>query len=253
MVKTKTKEGRKCYPTNCPFEDVGLPNPFDALGMARPIMKATETKAMNPHVEFMELFDNTQEKVIARVIRPGWFTALGSVLYFDEIIVRRNVKRIDAYCMSIIRKRRAILKDNEHEHEHENENDVEDDNILSMFLNYEKNAKKNMTKTTANDLETEGEEFYKQAPELTDEILRDIILSFIIAGRDTTAATLTWMMYFLSRDRNALTLVQTELHQLYQHNNDTTVTHEDVMQNLPYMRAALYETLRLRPPVSLFL
>ncbi len=37
----------------------------------------------------------------------------------------------------------------------------------------------------------------KDLPEFTDEFLRDVILNFIIAGRDTTACAMTWMMYVL--------------------------------------------------------
>jgi cytochrome P450 len=33
---------------------------------------------------------------------------------------------------------------------------------------------------------------------LTDKTLRDIILNFIIAGRDTSAVTLTWFFYMMS-------------------------------------------------------
>jgi cytochrome P450 len=41
-------------------------------------------------------------------------------------------------------------------------------------------------------LSTIGEE------KLTDKTLRDIILNFIIAGRDTSAVTLTWFFYMMS-------------------------------------------------------
>jgi len=34
---------------------------------------------------------------------------------------------------------------------------------------------------------------------MTDQYLRDITLNFIIAGKDTSANTLTWFFYFLCK------------------------------------------------------
>ncbi len=35
--------------------------------------------------------------------------------------------------------------------------------------------------------------------ELTDAFLRDVVINFVLAGRDTTASTLTWLFYNLAR------------------------------------------------------
>lgn len=37
----------------------------------------------------------------------------------------------------------------------------------------------------------------KSEGELTDKSLRDIVLNFVIAGRDTTATTLSWAIYMI--------------------------------------------------------
>lgn len=40
------------------------------------------------------------------------------------------------------------------------------------------------------------------APSTSDRFLRDIILNFILAGRDTTAVTLTWFFWVLTQHRD---------------------------------------------------
>ncbi|CAF1806540.1 unnamed protein product [Brassica oleracea var. botrytis] len=65
----------------------------------------------------------------------------------------------------------------------------------------------------------------KDPERMNDKYLRDIILSFMIAGKDTTAASLSWFLYMLCKNP----LVQ-----------------EKIMQ---YLHAALSETLRLYPAV----
>lgn len=39
----------------------------------------------------------------------------------------------------------------------------------------------------------------KDPENMTDKYLRDITLKFIIAGKDTTANTLTWVFYMLCK------------------------------------------------------
>ena len=40
----------------------------------------------------------------------------------------------------------------------------------------------------------------KDPERMNDKYLRDIILSFMIAGKDTTAASLSWFLYMLCKN-----------------------------------------------------
>ena len=80
---------------------------------------------------------------------------------------------------------------------------------------------------------------------VTDKEIRDIIQHFIVAGRDTTAETLSWLFYELGLEENAVLLqtVQDELHATLQ---GEAPTHED-LNDLPFLRALMWETMRLHP------
>jgi len=80
---------------------------------------------------------------------------------------------------------------------------------------------------------------------VTPTYLRDMLLNFMIAGRDTTGVLLTWTLYFLSRHPEVEEKVVQELKQVHQ---GRPVTAETVTQ-LEYLKQVLNETLRLCPPV----
>jgi fatty acid omega-hydroxylase len=76
-------------------------------------------------------------------------------------------------------------------------------------------------------------------------LMRDIVLSLIIAGRDTTACTLTWVFYLLSQNPKVQELLLAEI-------DDTLKGAEPTYENLTslaYLHGVIYETLRLFPPV----
>jgi len=81
----------------------------------------------------------------------------------------------------------------------------------------------------------------------TDEELKDVVLNFFIAVRDTTACLMTWTLYLLSQNpekKNKLVnILDKELH-----GNQPTVE-ELKSKELAYLQQVLDETLRLYPSV----
>ena len=112
-------------------------------------------------------------------------------------------------------------------HENKKENSTNQD-LLDLFI------------TMTDD---DGNPLYKDAE------LRDIVTSFIIAGRDTTACTLTWLFYELGLSHNSEVL-KSLLEEI-----DTVLDGEtptfDSLSDLPYLRGVVWETLRLHPIVPL--
>ncbi|CAN1769852.1 Cytochrome P450 76A2 [Linum perenne] len=73
---------------------------------------------------------------------------------------------------------------------------------------------------------------------------------FHVAGTDTTTSTLEWAMAELLRNPEKLHKVQTELKAIV--GLDKKLEEEDI-QNLPYLKAVINETLRLHPPLPLLI
>ncbi|WP_390912244.1 cytochrome P450 [Pseudosulfitobacter sp. SM2401] len=76
--------------------------------------------------------------------------------------------------------------------------------------------------------------------------LRDNLLTFIVAGHETTALTLAWSMYLMAFDQDAQTRARTEAQSVLQ---GRVATGDDV-ENLPFIRQIVDEALRLYPPAG---
>eukprot|EP00298_Acanthocystis_sp_HF-20_P015215 c21062_g1_i3.p1 GENE.c21062_g1_i3~~c21062_g1_i3.p1 ORF type:complete len:507 (-),score=167.95 c21062_g1_i3:18-1502(-) len=78
---------------------------------------------------------------------------------------------------------------------------------------------------------------------VSNEELRDIVMNFIIAGRDTTACSLSWTIYELNRHPEIFQEVIKEI--------QNTEIGENLASAsvLPYLHAVIMESLRLHPSV----
>ena len=77
--------------------------------------------------------------------------------------------------------------------------------------------------------------------------LRDNLLTFIVAGHETTALTLAWSMYLMAFDQGAQTRARQEAQDVLQ---GRAATGDDVA-NLPFIRQIIDEALRLYPPAGI--
>lgn len=92
-------------------------------------------------------------------------------------------------------------------------------------------------------LKAQDEEVAGEAGRMTDSQIHDEILTFFLAGHETTALTLTWMWYLLSQHPAVEAKFQAELDEVLQ---GRVPTFED-MPNLVYTEKIMTETLRLYP------
>ncbi|KAG1856281.1 cytochrome P450 [Suillus tomentosus] len=124
------------------------------------------------------------------------------------------------------------------------------DPILKEALEKNKTLKENMgEKTDAKDRDVEeGETLLDHLVNYTEDpiVIRDEILNIMIAGRDTTAATLTFVIYMLTQHPDVLHRLREEI--LSKVGSSRRPTYDD-MRDMKYMRAVINETLRLYPPV----
>lgn len=84
---------------------------------------------------------------------------------------------------------------------------------------------------------------------MSDQQIRDEVITIFSAGHETTANLLTWTLYLLARHPDVLAKLRQELDTLVQGEIPTA---ED-LQQLVYTRAVLNESMRLRPPVGIMM
>jgi cytochrome P450 len=79
---------------------------------------------------------------------------------------------------------------------------------------------------------------------MTDEQLRNQIMTLMLAGYDTTASSLTWTWHLLSQNPGAAARLREEVRATL---HDRAPRYAD-LEHLPYTRMVLDESLRLFPP-----
>ncbi|KAJ0052165.1 hypothetical protein Pint_03173 [Pistacia integerrima] len=76
-----------------------------------------------------------------------------------------------------------------------------------------------------------------------DDFVTDIIISFTLAGRDTTSAALTWFFLLISKNPEAEKEILKEIKE-----KSDTLVYEDI-KDMVYTHASLCESMRFYPPV----
>ncbi|KAD5508639.1 hypothetical protein R6Q59_030731 [Mikania micrantha] len=82
-----------------------------------------------------------------------------------------------------------------------------------------------------------------------DDYLRDIVISFLLAGRDTVASALTSFFLLLTQNPKVLQKIREESDRVLGGSPDSIPGFGD-LQHLHYLQAALHESMRLYPPVQ---
>ncbi|XP_054823346.1 cytochrome P450 704B1 [Prosopis cineraria] len=197
-----------------------------------------------PENSFAKAFDAANIIVTLRFIDPFWkikkFLNIGSEAKLD-----RSIKVIDDFTYSVIRRRKAEIEEAKNNGLHDK---IKHD-ILSRFIELE------------------------EGTDATEKSLRDVVLNFVIAGRDTTATTLSWAIYMTmthahvagklylelktfeedqAKQRNvSLPRCDTEDPQSFNQRIEqfSELLTKDSLERLPYLHAVITETLRLYPAV----
>ncbi len=84
---------------------------------------------------------------------------------------------------------------------------------------------------------------YEDGETITKEHIYSELMTFLFAGHETTALSLTWAIYHLHTNKNALDRLRSELNSLADNSPESLST-------APYLRAVVQETLRIHPIVT---
>ncbi|XP_031393975.1 cytochrome P450 94A1-like [Punica granatum] len=133
----------------------------------------------------------------------------------SERRLRKAIVTVHQFADDIIRLRLEEMRDNK----------ASDQDILSRFFSTEK---------------------------ASAVFLRDIVISFILAGRDTTSSALTWFFWLLSRNRCVEDRILEELGGIRSRNGKLVGDPYtfDELREMHYLHAAISEAMRLYPPVA---
>ncbi|KAM6491100.1 cytochrome P450 monooxygenase pc-1 [Amanita muscaria] len=94
----------------------------------------------------------------------------------------------------------------------------------------------------------EGETLLDHLVNITEDskVIKDETLNIMIAGRDTTAGTLTFLIYLLAMHPHVMARLRQEI---LEQVGPTKMPEQDKIKDMKYLRAVINETLRLFPVV----
>ncbi|KAJ1505975.1 hypothetical protein HMI55_001375 [Coelomomyces lativittatus] len=164
---------------------------------------------------FASAFDRAQTIIFERFTRPKFFWIINEWLSGTRQELKRCMKIVNSFAENIIKERRMDTNYNKKS------------DLLSKFL---MPSNFNDESTTYTDLE-----------------LRDIVINFIIAGRDTTAQALSWCFFLLCQHPMVMKKLREEINNLCKENQKEL--DYDAVKSLSYAQAVFKETLRLYPSV----
>ncbi|KAL8554386.1 hypothetical protein ACS0TY_002536 [Phlomoides rotata] len=174
-------------------------------------------------VKFSTAFDDASAMTLWRYVDISW-KIKKALNIGSEAVLKKNVRVVDEFVYKLISSKSEKM----HESQDDPSIQWKKEDILSRFL---------------------------EIRETDPKYLRDIILNFIIAGKDTTAATLSWFIYALCKHPHVQEKVAEEIKYATNSKDVLNISEfsvsvsEEALEKMHYLHAALTETLRLYPAV----
>jgi cytochrome P450 len=185
-----------------------------AFGEAFHTLQQTADAADNRKPDFLHAFDVVVATLTRRFATPPLFWKTQALLGIGpEAALARHMELIDGIVFGIVDKVLQLPAD-----ELESRRD-----LLALYAQYAR-------KTGDNSL-------------LDRKFLRDVVTNFILAGRDTTASTLSSLMRVLGHHRTDRDRLEVEIDAV------RGQLSFEALKDLPFTEACLFETLRMFPPV----
>eukprot|EP00924_Labyrinthula_sp_SR-Ha-C_P001965 snap_masked-scaffold_30-processed-gene-3.108-mRNA-1 protein AED:0.43 eAED:0.45 QI:0/0/0/0.5/1/1/2/0/545 len=173
--------------------------------------------------KFSQAFDQVVPNISKRDLLPFWKYPIIRNFIKSEQIVKKSIKELNKCSYEIIEERIKLIENKETRKELNKKGD-----ILSLFVN----------SLVSKDIDLKSSK--------AKQFLRDVIMSFKIAGRDTTACTLCFLFHLISLSENKK--VQEKLFQ--EVDKIKILSYENILnEKLKYLDGVVNETLRLFPPV----
>nr|XP_011470436.1 PREDICTED: cytochrome P450 704C1-like isoform X1 [Fragaria vesca subsp. vesca] len=181
-------------------------------------------------IRFSNAADDSNGATLYRVFDIFWkikrFLNIGS-----EAMIRENIKVVDQFIYKLINRKIETLQNSE------------DDELPVSYMRQVK--KRDFISRLIETRETDP------------KYLRDMVLSFIAAGKDTTGSALSWFFYMMCKHPKIQEKIAQEVREATGLNNTSSADEvaakltEEALNKMQYLHAALTETLRLYPAVPM--
>ncbi|TMW99097.1 hypothetical protein EJD97_003045, partial [Solanum chilense] len=89
---------------------------------------------------------------------------------------------------------------------------------------------------------------FMQGDIVNETYLRDIVISFLLAGRDTVASASTSLFWLLAENPRVVERIREEANEVLGLNQELTSCEQ--LRELHYLQACVYESMRLYPPIQ---
>jgi cytochrome P450 len=187
-----------------------------------------------PAVRFADAFDAATELSVKRFGMLPITRALRQ--YFNlgtERKLREKVAIVNEFAHEVIQARRAEFATNA---------SLQREDLLSRFMRFtdsEVVVQSELEQKVVHDLKLNEKE------EASDVFLRDIVISFVLAGRDSISSGLSWFFLLIAQNPHVEAKLVEEIR-----GSAGGFSFED-LKKLHYLNGAVHEALRLFPPVPL--
>lgn len=176
---------------------------------------------------FLRSFDSAQRITFKRFFTPHWrllkWLGIGS-----ERETYEAFRHLDEHTRSVVRELRSCIA-------------REDDSAKSSGVSWaDIEARKSLVGLFLVDAKNQGKE-------LSEDYLRDLVLNFVFAGRDTVTHALSWAVYSLCMHPEVAEKARKEIEEIC---GVRGPAYED-LTDLVYLQAVVHETLRLYPALPM--
>ncbi|ORZ37545.1 cytochrome P450 [Catenaria anguillulae PL171] len=194
---------------------------FMEIGFGTPV----HSLRSDEQLPFAVAFDRAQNITSARMTMSPVQRIVTEAITGEARELNACVKVTDEFAKTVIRQRRAQMA------AAGSDSELPAD-LLSRFLNMK---------------QADGTPY-------SDADLRDTVMNFVIAGRDTTAQGLSWAFFLLSKHPAVLAKIRAEITQVLGDEFHLGATEQDyaaLTRQMPYTKAVFFEALRLYPSVPM--
>ncbi|GAB9475628.1 Cytochrome p450 [Globisporangium polare] len=210
---------------------------FGKIGFGVDLHCLENDLAGKPGSEFIDAFAISTKIMFSRYQQPMWFWKLKRFLSVGaENELAQHISVIDKFIFRVINE--SIVQKNAREASGDDDSKVRSKDLISLFL----------SSKVKEDEDLKGKAFDSEM-----HLIRDTVVNFIFAGKDTTSNNMAYFILMMNRYPQVLKKIRAELNEKLPGlvSGETPIPSIDDLPQLTYLEAAMRENLRLNPALGI--